>query len=187
MARARSCPTCRSIGQPLEIDIKGVPHLCTDVWHTDFGTDYPYPGPPRAPSHITVSSPTVRHSDSLVRDLADGIRHIEYNYQREGSGPGSRFEGKLLEDVQAEWVLRELLAREGNWNIPGRMGDGKPRIRILARLPLPLLPAGMRVLGVSDGQFSLSCVDHGQVTVHSTCSIRTLSFEARRHWREQHG
>jgi len=31
---------------------------------------------------------------------------IERNYEREGSGPGSRFEGRLLEDVQAEVMLR---------------------------------------------------------------------------------
>jgi len=33
------------------------------------------------------------------------LRRIEYNYGREGSGPGSRFEGRLLEDVQAEAVM----------------------------------------------------------------------------------
>jgi hypothetical protein len=36
------------------------------------------------------------------------LARIEVNYEREGSGPGSRFEGRLLEDVQAEAVLRFL-------------------------------------------------------------------------------
>lgn len=33
---------------------------------------------------------------------------IERNYERETSGPGSRFEGKRLEVVQAEAVIRRV-------------------------------------------------------------------------------
>jgi hypothetical protein len=56
-----------------------------------------------------VSSPNApRPSDPLILELADMLRRIENNYQREGSGPGSRFEGRLLEDVQAEAVVRRL-------------------------------------------------------------------------------
>ena len=36
------------------------------------------------------------------------LYRIEANYEREGSGPGSRFEGRLLQDVQAEAILRYL-------------------------------------------------------------------------------
>jgi hypothetical protein len=47
-----------------------------------------------------------RPSDPLVREVADALARIERNYDREGSGPGSRFEGRLLEDVQAQYVVR---------------------------------------------------------------------------------
>lgn len=123
----------------------------------------------RQPSHVAVSSPTVRSADPLVRELSDGLNRITRNYEREGSGPGSRFEGQLLEDVQAEWVMRELLARELS---PHGM-------------PLPLMPPGMTVKG-TDPQLALVCADHGEVLKTHEISLRTLSFEARRHWRERH-
>lgn len=47
-----------------------------------------------------------RPGDPLVREVADAIARTERNYDREGSGPGSRFEGRLLEDVQAELAVR---------------------------------------------------------------------------------
>ena len=49
-----------------------------------------------------------RPEDLLLLEVADMLRRIEINYQREGSGPGSQFEGRLLEDVQAEHVIRHL-------------------------------------------------------------------------------
>jgi hypothetical protein len=48
-----------------------------------------------------------RPGDPLVREVADALAAIECNYEREGSGPGSRFEGRLLEDVQAEYAVRQ--------------------------------------------------------------------------------
>jgi hypothetical protein len=105
-----------------------------------------------------------------VRELADGLRRIEYNYQREGSGPGSRFEGRLLEDVQAEYAVRHLMVSESNPHI----------------LPLPLMPAGMTVSDMGEG-LDVVCQEHGVVLTTGEISLRTLSFEARRHWREQHG
>ncbi len=54
-----------------------------------------------------VTSPNApRPADPLTLEIADMLRRIEINYGREGSGPGSRFEGCLLEDVQAEAVMR---------------------------------------------------------------------------------
>ncbi len=54
-----------------------------------------------------VTSPNApRPADPLTLEIADMLRRIEINYGREGSGPGSRFEGRLLEDVQAEAVMR---------------------------------------------------------------------------------
>jgi hypothetical protein len=41
-------------------------------------------------------------------EVADMLARIVANYEREGAGPGSRFEGRLLEDVQAEAVIRHL-------------------------------------------------------------------------------
>ena len=62
------------------------------------------------PSHVAIESPSKpRPTNEIVRYIADTLRHIEYNYQREGSGPGSRFEGELLEDVQARTIIRILL------------------------------------------------------------------------------
>ena len=55
-----------------------------------------------------ASSNKPRPADLLTLDIADMLRHIEINYGCEGSGPGSRFEGRLLEDVQAEAVLRRV-------------------------------------------------------------------------------
>jgi hypothetical protein len=60
---------------------------------------------------IIRASPNVpRPADPLVVEVADMLVRIEASYEREGSGPGSRFEGRLLEDVQAEAVIR-LLSR----------------------------------------------------------------------------
>ena len=49
-----------------------------------------------------------RPTDPLTMELAYSLAGIERNYISEGSGPGSRFEGKLLEDVQAEYVVRRM-------------------------------------------------------------------------------
>ena len=49
-----------------------------------------------------------RPSDPLVIEVADTLWRIARNYGKEGSGPGSRFEGRLLEDVQAERIVRLL-------------------------------------------------------------------------------
>jgi hypothetical protein len=46
-----------------------------------------------------------RPVDPLVIAVADALARIEANYDREGSGPGSRFEGLLLEDVQAKTAV----------------------------------------------------------------------------------
>jgi hypothetical protein len=61
---------------------------------------------PGQPSHVVVESPNKpRPDDQLARSVADTLRRIENNYHREGSGPGSRFEGQLLEDVQARTAI----------------------------------------------------------------------------------
>lgn len=62
-------------------------------------------------------SPNVpRPGDALVLAVADALARVERNYGREGSGPGSRFEGRLLEDVQAELAVR--MAREYRSALP---------------------------------------------------------------------
>lgn len=61
-------------------------------------------------ARITVTeSPNVPRPDGLIRELADMLARIERNYEIEGSGPGSRFEGRLLEDVQAGAVVRRFV------------------------------------------------------------------------------
>jgi hypothetical protein len=57
---------------------------------------------------IVVSPNAPRPADPLIVEVSDALYRIECNYEREGSGPGSRFEGRILEDVQAEWVVRFL-------------------------------------------------------------------------------
>jgi hypothetical protein len=46
--------------------------------------------------------------DELIEEIAGMLVRIERNYERETSGPGSRFEGKRLEVVQAEAVIRRV-------------------------------------------------------------------------------
>lgn len=46
----------------------------------------------------------------LVDEIAEMLTRIEINYEREGSGPGSRFEGLRLEFAQARTVVRRILA-----------------------------------------------------------------------------
>lgn len=46
--------------------------------------------------------------DPLVTEIADMLWRIQCNYQREGAGPGSRFEGRTLEAVQARAVIRHV-------------------------------------------------------------------------------
>jgi hypothetical protein len=55
-----------------------------------------------------IPSPNKPRPSGLTLEVADLLRRIEINYGREGSGPGTRFEGRLLEDVQAEAVLRRV-------------------------------------------------------------------------------
>ena len=60
-----------------------------------------------------VASPNKpRPDDPVAIEVADMLRRIENNYDREGSGPGSRFEGQLLEDVQARAVIKLVAARQ---------------------------------------------------------------------------
>lgn len=44
----------------------------------------------------------------LVSELGDMLYRVQCNYEREGSGPGSRFEGRRLEDVQAQRMIRAI-------------------------------------------------------------------------------
>jgi hypothetical protein len=47
----------------------------------------------------------------LTEEIAAMLVRIEASYDREGSGPGSRFEGRTRESVQAEAVLRRIWER----------------------------------------------------------------------------
>jgi hypothetical protein len=69
----------------------------------------PAPPPRRREPTMAEGPVTAEPVDPLVEEIADALVAIERNYQREGSGPGSRFEGKRLEVVQAEFVVRKLL------------------------------------------------------------------------------
>lgn len=62
------------------------------------------------PSYVLVDSPNadVSGDEPIVTQIADGLERITINYEREGSGPGSRFEGLTLERVQARWVVDQI-------------------------------------------------------------------------------
>lgn len=63
------------------------------------------------PSHVVVHSPNApRPDDPLIIAVADTLMRAERNYLREGSGPGTRFEGQLLEDVQAKVAVSMVRA-----------------------------------------------------------------------------
>lgn len=50
--------------------------------------------------------------EELAEEIAQMLVRIEANYQRETSGPGSRFEGQRLEVVQARAVIRRVRERD---------------------------------------------------------------------------
>jgi hypothetical protein len=86
-----------------------------------------------------------RPADPLVREAAALLAAIERNYEREGSGPGSRFEGRLLEDVQADPAARKYLAlldeaTQVMWNTGTRPGNAGYVRRIRAQAGLEPLP-----------------------------------------------
>jgi hypothetical protein len=73
----------------------------------------PAPGQAVQASHVAVESPSKpRPDDPLLISVADALRRIEVNYDREGSGPGSRFEGELLEDLQARQAVAMVRSHE---------------------------------------------------------------------------
>jgi hypothetical protein len=59
------------------------------------------------PSHVAVSVPKQPRTD-LEREIAHALYAIQCNYEREGAGPGSRFEGEMLEVAQARYVIQRL-------------------------------------------------------------------------------
>jgi len=60
---------------------------------------------------ILPSPPAAADPDPQVRGIAELLRQIQINYEREGAGPGSRFAGELLETVQARAVVEHIRAR----------------------------------------------------------------------------
>jgi hypothetical protein len=74
------------------------------------------------PRHIAVSSPNKPRPHGITLEVAQLLGRIERNYSREGSGPGSRFEGRLLEDVQAEAALRRFAQHILGYS-PAKMGE----------------------------------------------------------------
>lgn len=126
-------------------------------------------------SYTGVPSPNApRPEDPVTRAVADTLRRIERNYGREGSGPGSRFEGRLLEDVQAEAAVAMVLSVTR----PAPEPDGP---RYCARCGRAL--AGQDEVGwylqvqVSDPVFGFTFADR----VHE-CDGRPHAVVARRPW-----
>jgi len=64
--------------------------------------------------YVVVSSPMAPPpEDPFMTEVADMLYRILVNYEREGSGPGSRFEGKTLERCQAEQLIRHIRWHDG--------------------------------------------------------------------------
>jgi hypothetical protein len=89
---------------------------CRYTWNT--------PKPATTPAQVAQDLTRVRaiaaeqaekitRLDEMADDLARSLWHIEGNYAREGSGPGSRFEGRTLQAVQIEYVLRQIKGHLG--------------------------------------------------------------------------
>jgi hypothetical protein len=58
-----------------------------------------------------MAEPVTASDEVLIAELADMLVRIEANYERETSGPGSRFEGQRLEVVQARSLLKTIRER----------------------------------------------------------------------------
>lgn len=61
-------------------------------------------------SHTATYVKTKQPRTELEAEIAHTLYAIQCNYEREGTGPGSRFEGEKLEVVQARWVIQRLRA-----------------------------------------------------------------------------
>lgn len=62
----------------------------------------------RAAAGLNTPSDIRPDDDPLLAELADALWRIAGNYAREGSGPGSRFEGERLEVAQARFLIRRV-------------------------------------------------------------------------------
>lgn len=86
------------------------------------------PQPSEPARYVVVPSPVAPPpEDPFVTEIEEMLYRILINYEREGSGPGSRFEGKTLERCQAEQVIRHIRWHDARtegpeWG-PGAEGD----------------------------------------------------------------
>jgi hypothetical protein len=60
------------------------------------------------PEHRTSYWCVLETPPELVDEIAEMLAAIQINYEREGAGPGSRFEGQRLEFAQARSVIRRI-------------------------------------------------------------------------------
>jgi hypothetical protein len=72
----------------------------------DSPAEYTAMGTPSGNFTCVPSPNAPRPGDPVTQAISDMLARISRNYDLEGSGPGTRFEGRLLEDVQAEAVIR---------------------------------------------------------------------------------
>lgn len=62
---------------------------------------------------VSVDPGPLQPATELEERIAAMLYHIQCNYEREGTGVGSRFQGERLEIVQARAVIRELGVSDG--------------------------------------------------------------------------
>lgn len=118
--------------------------------------------------------------DELTEEIAQMLVRIEANYQRETSGPGSRFEGQRLEVAQARAVIRRV--RERDESLLG------PRVERLEIPDGPWKPSPSSMLSVSRNgrrvRLEMDIVHGGAVNLaigdawKLACVIAALIYEA---------
>lgn len=115
--------------------------------------------------------------EDLKKSLAEALWRIEGNYNREGSGPGSRFEGKTLDTAQAEYAIRAV--REHDQRIGTEVPLGAPMMAIWFSDADPVITC----LGISGG---MGCGHrfHGDAAVDAWRSWYKHLAEAHPGWAE---
>ncbi|MBO3751561.1 hypothetical protein J5X84_36275 [Streptosporangiaceae bacterium NEAU-GS5] len=85
---------------------------------------------------------TERTREQLEAELADSLARILANYEREGAGPGSRFDGQTVEIAQARYAVRQVLYWQSGQTDAGELcGDDCPSLLGQAAVSCKL-PAG---------------------------------------------
>lgn len=101
-----------------------------------------------------------RTREQLEEELADSLYAILANYEREGAGPGSRFEGQTCEYAQAKFAVRMVLA----WR---QSPDGQAEVDEINRERCEAVNRAMEAEAILRDLLKVSGCDHPDD--HQTC------------------